>query len=265
MNKIDELSNEQLKKIKLIMDVISRKAKADNIENSVDLLMDHIPPFTYEVIIPYSHFPSSIEPFEINQLIQKIADDFGVINSVKFKLDNSVSLRFSLYDNNDFKNFKKIIDDKYSDIFISETSQQKKKMGNNELKSIHLITQSVAVGDVIFLVLDEHYEIPFRFKTRNKNGDETYIKKLHNISYMANAQNKKVEYDKNVSDSINNGLFRKREVRKYMETNKLKKPTLVQKSENGEILVLKNEVPVKTILINKVPLQHQSLYMDKTR
>lgn len=116
MKELDRLSNDQLEKIKLIMDIISQKAKADNIENSVDLLMDHIPPFTYEVIIPYSHFPSSIEPFEINQLIQKIADDFGVINSVKFKSDNSVSLRFPLYNNNDFKNLKKIIDDRYLEL-----------------------------------------------------------------------------------------------------------------------------------------------------
>ena len=76
---------------------------------------------------------------------------------------------------------------------------------------------------------------------------------------------KKVDYDKGVADSINNGIFRKQQVAYYLRTNKLDKPTLVQKSENGT-LVLKNEIPIKTALIkNEVPSQHQSLYIDKTK
>ncbi len=49
-----------------------------------------------------------------------------------------------------------------------------------------------------------------------------------------------------------------------MRTNKLKKPTLVQKSENNT-LVLKSEIPVKTVLVKNISSHHQSLYTDKTK
>ena len=81
-----------------------------------------------------------------------------------------------------------------------------------------------------------------------------------------NAPNKKVPYNKKLADNINNGLFKKTRIAKYMNTNKLKKPTLVQKSEKDNLLVLKNDILVKTDLIkNAVPSQYQSLYIDKTK
>jgi len=142
----------------------------------------------------------------------------------------------------------------------NEISQDKKS-----LKSIHLIANSLGLTGAIFLVLDELFEMPIRFTVKNKDGYSTYIKKLYDIAYFVDAPNKKVDYDRNIADGINNGLFKKRLVMKYMKTNKFKKPTLVQKSENGT-LVLKNEIPVKTGLVkNDVPLQYQSLYIDKTK
>lgn len=136
----------------------------------------------------------------------------------------------------------------------------------NYLKSIHLLTHSLEPSSVIFLVLDERFEIPIRCTVKNKRGEPAYIKKLYDIAYFVDAPNKKVSYNKILADNINNGLFRKRPIAKYMKTNKLKKPTLVKKSEEDKLLVLKNEVPVKTGLIkHSVPLQHQSLYIDKTK
>lgn len=134
----------------------------------------------------------------------------------------------------------------------------------NSLKSIHLVTDSVVVKDTIFLVLDERFEMPIRFSAKNRNGEETSIKKLHDITYPADAPGKKVVYEENIANNINNGLFKKRQIAKYILTNKLEKPTLVIKSETGT-LVLKNDIPVYQILINKVPLQFQGLYKDKTK
>ena len=141
-----------------------------------------------------------------------------------------------------------------------EPSQPQK----NRLKSIHLVTYSLEPKDVIFLVLDEQYTMPIRFAVKNKEGHPTYIKKLYDIAYTVNAPGKKVDYDKRVADCINNGLFRKKQVKKYMRTNRLEKPTLVQKSKDNT-LVLKNEIPVYTILVKNIPSQYQSLYIDKTR
>ena len=136
----------------------------------------------------------------------------------------------------------------------------------NSLKSIHLISHSLEPQTVIFLVLDERFEIPIRCAVKNKRGEETYIKKLYNVAYIVNVPGKRVDYNRNLANDINNGLFRRRQIVKYMKTNKLKKPTLIQKSEDGDYLVLKNEIPVKTGLVNhNVPVQYQSLYIDKTK
>lgn len=136
---------------------------------------------------------------------------------------------------------------------------------SNYLKSLDLITESVVVKDVIFLVIDKRYEMPFRFNTKNNEGRDAYIKKLHDIAYLVNAPGKMVIYDKKIADNINNGLFKKRGIKSYMKSNSLKKPTLVAKSESGDILVLKNEIPVITATINVVPSQYRQLYIDKTK
>lgn len=133
------------------------------------------------------------------------------------------------------------------------------------LKSIHLVTESIASKDKIFMVLDEQYKAPIRFTIKNNNGDDTGVKKLHNIAYIVDAPGKKVAYSKKVYDSIDRSVFGKQRVKEYMRTNNLKKPTIVRKSEDGKILVLTNEVFVKTILIKDVPQQYQSLYIDKIK
>lgn len=133
------------------------------------------------------------------------------------------------------------------------------------LKSIYLITNSVAALGPIFLVLDELFQFPIRRELKNNKGEDTFIKKLYDIAYFVDAPDKKVLYDKNLADSINNKLFKIEKVAKYIKTNRLETPTLVIKSGDGR-LVLKNDIVVKTGLIhNDVPLQYQSLYIDKIK
>lgn len=134
----------------------------------------------------------------------------------------------------------------------------------NHPKSIQLITESLEPTNVIFLVLDEWYESPFRFSVKGRGG-VAYIKKLYDVAYIANAPNKRVKYTESLADSINNGLFRRTGIKRYMRANKLDKPTIVQKAEYDNILVLKGDVPVMVKLIKNIPPQYQSLYVDKTR
>lgn len=150
---------------------------------------------------------------------------------------------------------------------ISVKDQEIRAQDKNCLKSIHLITDCFEPSSVIFLVLDERFEMPIRCATHNNMGQIAYIKRLYDIAYSyGNAPGKRVNYNGNLAGDINNGLFKRRRVAEYMKTNKFRKPTLVQKSENGEYLVLKNEILVKTGLVkHNVPLQYQSLYIDKTR
>ena len=91
------------------------------------------------------------------------------------------------------------------------------------------------------------------------------MKKLYDIAYLADAPGKKVSYLKGLADNINNALFRMgNRVKQYMAKNKLKKPTLVEKTTN-DTLALSNEVVVKTMLIRDVPRDYKVLYIDKTQ
>jgi hypothetical protein len=188
-------------------------------------------------------------------------------------------LHQSLQDNNGRILYLTIFQPNFDEIY-KEYEQKKddqknivkssKHINDKRLKSIWLITKDL-ISDTtlepsaIFLVLDELFDMPVRFRTKNKKGNPTHIKKLYDIAYLANVPNKKVDYDKNISDGINNGLFKKKQIKKYIVTNNFKKPTLVQKSEKNT-LVLKNEILVKIGLIrNDVPPQHKRLYIDKTQ
>jgi len=151
---------------------------------------------------------------------------------------------------------------------LKEGGRKESYIEGKTLQSIHLITESIVIEKckTIFLVLDEHFEMPIRCAVWNKRtGELTYIAKLYNIAYVANVPGKMVEYDKRLADNINNGLFKKRRIAEYMKLNKLKKPTLVQKAEDGNYLALRDEIPVKIGTIQTiVPPQYRSLYIDKT-
>jgi len=223
-----------------------------------------------------SRWKSWIELKQVNEYIQP--------NRVERSLDERIidersleeykkCLDFGLNDIDQLKNSNNIIKIKniyipyFNNIYNYFINVLNSKNGGegNTLESIHLITGSLEPTDTIFLVFDEHYEAPVRFDIKSNNGGTTYIKKLYDIAYLANAPEKKVPYDKNLADSINNGLFRRRSIRKNMQANKFKKPTLVQKSENGEILVLKNDVLMKTKLMARIPEKYHYLYVDKTK
>jgi len=164
----------------------------------------------------------------------------------------------------DIKKLSSINDIIYLEVIKNIHSTNEKDGSRKEgLESLHLITESLEPNDKIWLVLDERFEMPIRFAVKNSKGESSAIKKLYDIAYLVNVPNKKVSYDRSIADGINNGLFKKRGVAKYMKTNKFKKPTLVQKSES-KTLVLKNEIPIKTILVKNIPSQYKSLYIDKT-
>lgn len=203
--------------------------------------------------------------------------DLGFENTTS-GLREAVQLLTLLRDDGCIQQFSQLSDDSFkidgvqkSSIAAMKSRLEEKintqtSIGKNEnyLRSIHLVTTSLEPRDVIFLVLDERFEMPIRCSIKNYSEKETYIKKLYNIAYIISVPGKKVAYDENISDCINNGLFRRSAVRRYMKTNGFRKPTLVQKSENGDILVLKDEIPIKTILLKDIPTQYQSLYIDKT-
>ncbi|HEX8974825.1 MAG TPA: hypothetical protein VF817_05100 [Patescibacteria group bacterium] len=263
LNLLADFSEKQIKDLSGILDTIAFKSEEENITNSRDLLYDRVPYHPYILTIPYSYFPADITIHEINKLIKKLTNEFFVFYRVFFSPD-SVGIRFPVSDNTGFKNLKKIVDSKCSDFDVPNKNKSRVE-NKNSLKSIHLVTESLIAQGSIFLVVDEHFEMPIRFEAKNYQGSDTAIKKLHDIAYMVNVPGKMVRYDKNDANNINNGIFKKRALVKYMSTNKITKPTLVEKSKDSNILVLKNEILVKDILINAVPTQYQSLYVEKTR
>ena len=132
------------------------------------------------------------------------------------------------------------------------------------LKSISLITESIILKDKIFLVLDELYQTPIRYAVKNNSNRDTAIVKLYDLAYPVNAPGKSVPYSKKTYDSIDKTVFGRRKVQDYMRTNKFKKPTIIQKSEDGKTLVLKGGI-IKRELIKEIPQQYRYLYIDKTK
>lgn len=142
---------------------------------------------------------------------------------------------------------------------------QNPKTNENYPQSIYLVTEKLENFNDIFMVVNECYEYPIRFRAKNKKGEETSARKLYNIAYILNVSGKMVPYNKKLANNINNGLFKNKRLSSFFKKNNLKKPTLVVKSERDkEILVLKNETFVKTKLIKDMPPQFQSIYIDKT-
>lgn len=249
---------------------LHNKAEKEGSGIEVEILADDIK--TNSIFEEREHIVTVAKHLESKGLDFTLTEDF---------LDNLVSgLSTSVYKGGDYatigiikgKNIRDIktkIEELINELSPKESIRDAGEDKNNitgkkkGLKSIHLVTESVAVKDVIFMVLDERYEMPIRFNVKNHDGKDASIKKLHDIVYIANVLGKKVDYSKKTADNINNGLFKKRQVKEYMETNNFKSPTLVQKS--GNILVSKNDILVEMMVIDKVPSQYQKNYRDKTR
>ncbi|MEO0118687.1 MAG: hypothetical protein ABIK66_06155 [candidate division WOR-3 bacterium] len=203
---------------------------------------------------------------DLKNLLKIIKKEYGIIIDFREGIKNKQSY-YEIALPKDFDKRYKEIQNKFK---IALAKVKVKEV--NSLKSIHFLAHTLSdfssesPNKIIFLVLDEHFEIPIRCRLTNNRGEPTYIKKLCDIAYPAPAPGKRVNYDKNVADNINNGLFKIKRVAQYMKTNKLKKPTLVRKSETGNYLVLTNEVQVIVERVeNIVPPQHRYLYVDKTR
>ena len=142
--------------------------------------------------------------------------------------------------------------------------QQACNVENREtLNSMYLITERLTPSKTIFLVFDKKFNTPIRFNVKNNKNEDTYIKKLHDIVYPVLVPNKKVLYNRNLVNNINNAIFKKKKLKEYLKNKDFKKPTLVGKSEDGEIVVLKNEVCIEVKLIKNIPDEHKHLYLDK--
>jgi hypothetical protein len=114
-NKIAELDDEEIKKIKIILDVINIK-----------LSISHKP---YIVYIPFQDFPTSIQRFEIMGLLYKLSHD---LNAIKFTQvvgqvleKQEVEIRIS-DDKLKFYELKNIIDEKYKNIVKNNKSEPNK-------------------------------------------------------------------------------------------------------------------------------------------
>lgn len=262
------LPDEQIKKIKQIVDTIAFKVVYDDfdLESGGSVLVKPI---------PYSHFPQNIEPFEINKVLGELASSFLIITDLDFRKDE-VCFNFSEdFTKNDFDAFRNLVEEQYKVVLDREEKASKihdpkvvldDPTKNFQLESIILISESIVLKDNLWIVLNKEFQRPIRCSTKNVKGGDSYIKKLHNIAYPGNAPGKSVSYDRNVATSINNALFRLVGIREYMKKNSLKKPTLVQKSENEDLLVLAHETIVEVGTIDtKVPPQFKNLYIDKTK
>jgi hypothetical protein len=116
---LKNIPDNEIKKIKKIIDTISLKAESEKIVDSSDLMLKYIPKFSYEIVVPYSHFPNIIKPNEINEIIHKLSNDFFVLIKPYFTKD-SISVRFPIMGNAGFKNLKRILDLNYKHIILSE-------------------------------------------------------------------------------------------------------------------------------------------------
>jgi hypothetical protein len=192
--------------------------------------------------VGFTELKNSLE----NLQAQDIVRQFNFTHSIPEEMGCSISLQ---------RDFNR----KY-EMFL----ERAKALPQATLKSLHLISRSLKLTDVIFLVLDRQYEYPIRFPVKNKQGGPAYIKSLHDVAYIVNAPGKRTPYDRKLADNINNGLFKTARIKEYLKMHGFRKPTLVKKEPNEKILVLTGEVEVKTELVKDVPLGHQSLYTDKT-
>lgn len=131
------LSDEQASKLKLVLDTIAFKLKeyGDEDELDADSLLGPI-------TIPYNHFSSSLEPFDINGLLYKLANDFHLIMTPKSDA-KVVSFDFPMTsDRETFYKFKSAIDKRCSAIVAKEqtgsTVQFEEKIQKVEVINPHL-------------------------------------------------------------------------------------------------------------------------------
>jgi len=128
------LSDEQVSKLKLVLDTIAFKLEECYSEDEFDTDFP-----LGSITIPYGHFPSSLEPFDINGLLYKLANDFHLIMTPKSDA-KEVSFDFPITLNRkSFYNFKSAVDKRYSAII------PKKQTGN--LKQTDEIITKVMLVD----------------------------------------------------------------------------------------------------------------------
>ncbi|MFZ2187284.1 MAG: hypothetical protein WAV46_01495 [Candidatus Moraniibacteriota bacterium] len=254
------LPDSQIEKLFKVMQVLADRAGKEISTLDTKSRQDELRRYPHGLWfnLPFHAFPESISREDIMNALGMFHEYFGILKSVTYYGDYELAIKFNS-EAADFLFLKHLVDARMDMIPKTKTSTQEK-----ELKSLSLVAETLQPNDVIFLVYDGRYESPIRFEVKNAKGEDTYIKKLHSIAYIVNAPGTRVDFDKNLQDCINNGLFKRSRLKEYMKTNGLRKPTLIQKSKQENILVLKNEIPVKVELVKNIPSQYRSLYIDKT-
>ena len=236
-------------------------SKEDKKIHALNIILEHAELYpeqtSFNIDFYYFNYEDRADNFRLLEKFFETAKVAGCFKSFgKSGYANGVDLGFHEVNIENIKKFRDSLTGK-------EGLQNKNKA---VLESIHLVTATLEPTEVIFVVLNGNFHIPIRFAVKNNNGESAYIKKLYDIAYISNVPGKKVNYDKKLSDLINNGLFKRKPIANFLRTNQIKNGhTLVQKSEDKKILVLKNEIVVKTELIKNIPSQYQSLYIDKTK
>lgn len=152
------LSDEQASKLKLVLDTIAFKLKeyGDEDELDADSLLGPI-------TIPYNHFSSSLEPFDINGLLYKLANDFHLIMTPKSDA-KVVSFDFPMTsDRETFYKFKSAIDKRCSAIVA-------KKQTESAAPSEEKIMKVMLVGGSKVSVEKPEEEKKYRFPYKLPRG-----------------------------------------------------------------------------------------------
>ncbi len=149
---IKSLSDEQASELKLVLDTIAFKLQEYGDIDQFDLDADS---FLGPITIPYSHFPSSLEPFNINGLLYKLADDFHLIMAPKFDT-KVVSFDFPMTsDSEKFHKFKSVVDKRCSAIVLKKQTKIPVLPEEEECKFPYKLPRGTKWEDVTIKFLDD--------------------------------------------------------------------------------------------------------------
>lgn len=207
--KIDELADEQVRKIMQVMDTIFFKFENEKESNSSI--------FIKSLLIPYNHFPASIDVFEINGIIYKLANDFKVIaikkNPINWlakneKYQDTIDIEFESNYTGNFMELRDIINEKYQSTTASKENSTKidtAENQTNDVKSILLITPQYNNFDFFWIVFNHDYEKKHKLSMVNKQ-----TKQNDGIGYnlWKLCEEKQVDFDASFLNYMNGKIFK---------------------------------------------------------
>lgn len=114
------MKNEEIEKIKMILDVINIK-----------LSINSYSPIIY---IPFVDFPDQLKRFEINEFLYKLSDDLKILKFTQITDGQKLAEQqvcIVVEDRSKFYEFKKIINGKYQDIISGKNSNKETTKNSN--------------------------------------------------------------------------------------------------------------------------------------